>query len=368
MRSKPRRKRVFAKLIAIVAGALALGAAGLAALSVEAAAGARPVAGAHYLGFYGDETQVNDIPGVSGELRVARDRRHFSSSRRGSYVRLTITCPRDTSEFVTTRVRLASAHRRVRIGRGGRFRLAARRGRLSYRLRGRFVVPGEARIAWRARTAPRHPKHRRHPGLCKDSGLVTLYRNGHPPFGGCHSQRAKTLLEGSTGRVFEQYDISGGNTFFPHLYACLFGNKRYHLGVNWDDMRLDVFRLAGPFVGYSEIGCAIVGCFSAIRVRDLRDGKTFHYGTALCDKPPDSSTAQTNQVPDLELKDNGSVAWTIAVNRSPYVPGYLEVCAADTTGRRQLDVGNGIDLNSLTLSGSTLTWVKDGVARSATLQ
>jgi hypothetical protein len=350
-------------------GATAVAMAGGAALTVEPAAGARPVAGAHYLGFVGDETQVNDIPGLSAELRVSRDRRSFSSSRAGSYVKLTITCARDTNEYVYTTLRLASARRQVRIGRGGQFRLAGRRGQLRYRLRGRFVVAGEARIAWRARTPPHHPKHRRHPGICKDSRIVTLYRNGQPPFSGCRSQRAKTLVEGPTGRVFEQYKPNGPRQWIPHVFACLFAtNKRYHLGLNWDETRLDVFRLAGPFVGYSPIDCGPQGpCFGSIRVKDLRTGER------VVDEPPPSGdqcyrpgfSSSPSEVQGLVLKDNGSVAWIVRVYDGQ---GYREVCAFDSSGRRQLDLGNGIDTKSLKLSDSTITWVKDGTVRSATLQ
>jgi hypothetical protein len=40
---------------------------------------------------------------------------------------------------------------------------------------------------------------------------------------------------------------------------------------------------------------------------------------------------------------------------------------SDAQGRRMLDGGPGLDTQSLTLSGSTLTWVNDGQTRSATL-
>jgi hypothetical protein len=44
-----------------------------------------------------------------------------------------------------------------------------------------------------------------------------------------------------------------------------------------------------------------------------------------------------------------------------------EVWALDTHGQRVLDVGPDIDLASLTLDGSTLTWTNAGTPRSATL-
>jgi hypothetical protein len=66
----------------------------------------------------------------------------------------------------------------------------------------------------------------------------------------------------------------------------------------------------------------------------------------------------------LELKDNGSIGW---INLAPpYTVAPPSVSAYDSLGRRLLDSGN-IALESLTLSGSTLSWVKDGVPQSATL-
>ena len=68
---------------------------------------------------------------------------------------------------------------------------------------------------------------------------------------------------------------------------------------------------------------------------------------------------------DLELKDNASVAWIAraapyASDRNPSPWAY------DNAGKRRLDTG-AIELTSLELSGSTLTWVKEGLPRSATL-
>jgi hypothetical protein len=112
------------------------------------------------------------------------------------------------------------------------------------------------------------------------------------------------------------------------------------------DRRL--FRLAGPYVAYDtqQYDC---NCGSTVTVRDLRTGGF-------------TRSLARRYLWDLRLEGNGSVAW---IENPGYTGSPSEVWVADTHGLRQLDRGN--ISRSLTLSGSTLTWVNDGVAHSATL-
>jgi len=170
---------------------------------------------------------------------------------------------------------------------------------------------------------------------------VGLYLNGQPPFSSCAKQRAADLVRGPTGRIFEQdrYLESG---FYPHLYACLFEtNKAFRLGRNWDDETIGPVDLAGPYAAYQRGGFAIV-------VRDLRTGSILR--TIAVNAGFFGAT-------DLEVKENGSVGWIQASG----------VYAVDWAGQRQLDTGSGLQADSLRLSGSTLTWIRGGVLRSATL-
>jgi hypothetical protein len=205
---------------------------------------------------------------------------------------------------------------------------------------------------------------------------MKLYRDGLPPFSGCRSQRAATVLWGDSGRLFEQYAaLRPGVRFFTHLYACLFDSpsKRIDLGENYapDDYR-ENFRLAGPFVAFFRHECAMCIPWDQgwIEVRDARDG-------GLVRKP---DVAWGSRLADLEVKANGSVAWTldrVAMGPDGYPIGYgsgqpptvvaREVWAVDVHGQRLLDSGPNLDLNSLALSGSMLTWVNDGATRTATL-
>jgi hypothetical protein len=183
------------------------------------------------------------------------------------------------------------------------------------------------------------------------------------PFHDCATHQAKTLLLGPTGRIFQQpwWD---GEIWTKVAFGCLFSlNKRVSLGVddeNSDDEDLDLFRLAGHYVAFSD---AISGGASgsvALVVIDLRNGHN-HHRPRLASYPS-----------DIELKDNGSVAW-IGQEGFAQPPARsagandLGVFAEDSTGHHRLDTGK-IGPTSLELNGSTLTWTKAGNTYSATLQ
>jgi hypothetical protein len=140
-------------------------------------------------------------------------------------------------------------------------------------------------------------------------------------------------------------------------YARLFSaNRLVKLGLDMDgggtfgelhDRIL--FRLAGPYVAYDtqQYDC---NCGSTVTVRDLSTGGF-------------TRSLARRYLWDLRLRGNGSVAW---IENPGYTGSPNDVWVADTHGLRQLDSGN-ISRRSLALSDSTVTWVKDGVVRSATL-
>lgn len=73
---------------------------------------------------------------------------------------------------------------------------------------------------------------------------------------------------------------------------------------------------------------------------------------------------------DLVLRRNGSIA-SIATGTEfgdEPPPSAIQVRALDAGGIRLLDEGPGISLRSLELDGTTVSWVKDGVRKSATLR
>jgi hypothetical protein len=328
-------------------------------IAAWAATAAKPHKGARYFGFEGSET-VMGYTDQTAKARVSGSGRRF---RRGSYVDLTFFCSRNDPSYFIRRVRLAG----VRISRGGRFSKVKRHGSVHYRLSGRFVMRNYARAYYRASSTPEHPRNRAHPGRCKTGRTkVALYERGVPPFSGCRSQRAKTDLRNDGGRVFEQLLGIGGGVFLPHVYACLFStNKRILLGRNWDDEMIEQPRLAEPYVAYLNTGS--MSRSAAITVRDLRDGHVLRDRLQPSLESSDYYTQRVRLVTSLVLKANGSVAWIVDRQAFADQPRTLDVVAVDSAGRRLLDRGADIEPESLTLTGSTLTWRKGGATKSATL-
>ena len=136
------------------------------------------------------------------------------------------------------------------------------------------------------------------------------------------------------------------------------------LGLNYDETSLDTFRLAGPFVAYLRGDQYNAFPQHLLEVRDLRDGSYIHLPTL-----PSPSV-----VHDVALRDTGSVAWTLVRlgvdsygQPDPNLVVAREVWALDTAGQRMLDSGPKVDVESLELDGSTLTWMNDGAVHTATL-
>jgi hypothetical protein len=217
------------------------------------------------------------------------------------------------------------------------------------------------------RDFPRHrsPDCRTSHVRYRDWSPALLYRDGQPPFSGCRSQRAGTLLRTDTGRVFQQLVIDEFTSFVTHVYACLYAipHRRVDLGRNYDDERVEVPRLAGTLLAYSGVGCGLAGCQATISVGDLRSG-----GVVQKISPVQDPVAGPNLVWDLALKENGSLAWIVAYGRWGD-PDFLahEVRALDSQGARLLDSGPDVNVKSLDLDGSTLTWINGSTTRTATL-
>ena len=309
----------------------------LALATASSASAARPHKNARYVGFEGSE-RVMELTQVTARVRTSASGRRF---RRGSGV--TVSC--GNSE---RRVSLAG----TRIRRSGRFSKVRRRGRLRYRLSGRFVLRNYATLRYSTRGRRCRTRRRK----------VALYERGVPPFRSCRSQRAKNDVRNGDGRVFQQLTLENGE-FFPYSYACLFSvNERIQLGRNWDDESIELPQLNAPYAAFVSITCSVGSCFPEIKVQALRDGSIFRTAVGFVDTP-----GRPRNVGSLVLKAIGSVAWI--VDRAAFMgsPRSIDVVAEDATGRRVLDSGVDIDAGSLTLNGSTLTWQKGGATQSGTL-
>jgi hypothetical protein len=191
-----------------------------------------------------------------------------------------------------------------------------------------------------------------------------LYRKGQPPFTGCRSQAAQTDAQNADGRAFEQLRyVADDSEFAPFAYACLFSaDRRVPLSPIDESMELTAPVLAAPFVAFAVANCPGAGCYSTVTVRNLQNGRLVHdLSATMTGGPPGTS----EHVTDLELKPNGSVAWLDQL--SGFTIGTIEVIAVDATGRRLLESSPDVDPRSLTLDGSTLSWITAGATHSATL-
>jgi hypothetical protein len=291
------------------------------------------------------------------ELRVASSGRTLRGGRRGSY----IGCYQDGTLLALR------ARRRVRIEPDGTFRFSGRTRRqtlapgpsprdFTYSVRGALTGPDTARLVYSVR-----PKGGGFGCPVGPRSLALRRRAGEPPFSGCTAQPAETVISSPLGRVFTQRRVFRW-AFLPFAYGCLYAvDKRVPFGLDGFDgsglgQELDQFRLAGPYAAYGCGGNLRDGCWASVSVVDLRDGVLVH-SVALLQSGFSRGVAPT----DVEVKENGSVAW-IAGSQ-----GASEVGAVDAAGQRVLDRRSGIDADSLTLTGSSLTWRRKGQTQQAVL-
>jgi hypothetical protein len=209
-----------------------------------------------------------------------------------------------------------------------------------------------ARLVYRIRPASRFPCH---PG----TAVLRLHRRGDPPFSGCTSQRAFTMLANESGRIFDQRKLFGFE-YRAQAYACLYSvNKRFPLEENsfsdFDGVgtRLFHFRLVGPYAAFIASSAGPAYGLDFFKVIDLRDGRMLR----------ESPRYSPNQgIRDLELTNEGSVAWTEDPTPSDRVN---EVWISDLSGTRRVDSGTRVEGGSLTIAGSVVSWRNAGATRTA---
>jgi hypothetical protein len=182
----------------------------------------------------------------------------------------------------------------------------------------------------------------------------------------CGLAGSKTIVRTSTARVFSKkgrLPLSGGGSVTgDRVYGCLYERGRRTLlalardvdgDSEWVDRR--TIRLAGPFAGYAHGFDSGLDGGEFVEVRDLRTGKRVY-------RTDDNSLVD---VRDLELGASGSVAWISEQVDSPSTRGVF-AWSLDQ-GLLTLDSGAQIGSRSLTLQGTTLSWLMAGAPRSAPL-
>ncbi len=185
----------------------------------------------------------------------------------------------------------------------------------------------------------------------------------------CFPRGSKTVYKTSEGRFYTRMVRQRvGPGHYEVFYACSYRYGRsYRLteGEPPGAERYQLFRISGHFAGYVHYGVACEACDSAratVTSLNLRTGRDRSYfGTTLPDWPDERAH-------DLVLRRNGSIASIATGTEYDHGTSAIQVRALDAGGRRVLDEGDGISLRSLELNGTTVSWVKDGVRKSATVR
>lgn len=203
---------------------------------------------------------------------------------------------------------------------------------------------------------------------CVAAGLAAIARAtaSTPARSACAHAAGRTLASDREARVFRRSDHQGGFD----LLGCAFDDNRIVVlsQVDCVDQACTYFgnlRLAGRRTAYSLDETSSNSDHAVVEVRDLPSGRTLHRSTF----EPAVDLGYTGGTTGLVLKRNGSVAWIRATCRPEAPPTSCQyvVLRLDSRGRSRLDAGPDVVPNSLTLKGSTLSWLDGGERRFASL-
>jgi hypothetical protein len=152
-------------------------------------------------------------------------------------------------------------------------------------------------------------------------------------------------------------------------FGCLFSTRRsWRLDRpnRWSYVNPKTLVLSAPWVAYSITSMGVDGGGSGMSVRNLRTGVVSHSFPAIT-APTEPMVESFNSVARIVLQKDGNVAW---VGEETSIPNPLvrrQVEIADSAGLSVVDEGPGIVPESLTLNGSTVSWVDSGETRTVQL-
>lgn len=165
-----------------------------------------------------------------------------------------------------------------------------------------------------------------------------------------------------------------------YVYGCVYGGKRYVLGVvpegghEEGPPRARHVVLAGSMVAYEsgEYGPAEVGGgeeeHTYVIVGNLKTVQFVHkVPSGVPQVPVGKNDVGAGAVRAIVLKADGAVAW-IAEEEYDYPRISFQVRALDRKGERLLALGEDIAPGSLALAGSTVYWTQEGKPHSASLE
>jgi hypothetical protein len=176
----------------------------------------------------------------------------------------------------------------------------------------------------------------------------------------CGPSGARTLALDRVARVYQ----SGGG-----VYGCSTAARRsYRLGAGARSIRegrAGPIALAGVDVAYGLTRYGVDTAGAQVVVRDLRNGGQLRSEPATTGR---LGVEFFQSVAAVVVKPGGAVAW-IGLGGSVIHAGHevVEVSKADARGRALLDASTGIDVRSLRLLGSTVSWRHGGRTETARL-
>ena len=205
----------------------------------------------------------------------------------------------------------------------------------------------------------------------------------------CQLRGSKTIVKTSSGRVFSKPGVkklSGGQWPVVRYYGCLFSSgKRYSLGFNAEDPGFKTpfvcrvsSRSGSPAGTQPAWSSAVVkaparrwGCLAS-RPEDRRRGARRHPGPGAKRRPGQpvregkawTTGRRSRRHPRRRNGLDCPLRWPDACPCS----APCRVIKSDRDGRTVLDEASGIRALSLKLRGSTVSWIRDGTRRTATLR
>jgi hypothetical protein len=174
---------------------------------------------------------------------------------------------------------------------------------------------------------------------------------------GCDDMAGSTVARNDHARIVERGYYLLGCLYRDPDVVRLFPTRDDDGGLCGT---IGAVRLRREKVAFAYDNCGGAGTVyvAIVKVVDLRSKRVLHRRYS----PQDEGSS----IESLVLKRDGSAGWIR--NDCPDPPTCNNVVLkADHTHRHRLDSGPDIDPHSLVLHGSTMSWTKAGVRRSATL-
>lgn len=190
----------------------------------------------------------------------------------------------------------------------------------------------------------------------------------------CQPVGSKTLVRDAHARVYSLPTRGSDFERDPEsvrVFGCLFGTGRSSLlgktiegliNGSAGTINAEALAVATPFAAYSTTRLGIDFNDVSVEVRNLRTGAVFTVQRPI----PVFRVEQVSLVTDIVVTSTGTAAW-IGQGRSLAGGGRRTTVSLAPPGQTAtlLDEGSSVDPHSLGLHGNQLTWLSEGMLRSA---